>query len=99
MVAVKASREVAIHAIDNTGFGRRWPKGIAISNAHSGATVLIRPDGTIVYSGGITPSRGHEEDNFGVDSILKAIERPTQGIFEGSVYGCSIVQDLPEGVE
>ena len=67
--------------------------------AYSGATVLIRPDGTMAYWGGITPSRGHEGDNFGVDSILYAIEHDTKGIIEGPVYGCSIDQDLPAGVE
>ena len=39
----------------------------------SGTTSLYSPDGRLLFSGGITSSRGHEGDNAGEDALTQAI--------------------------
>ena len=59
----------------------------------SGQTLLYRPDGTLIFQGGITYARGHEGDNEGSVMLLKTIEtfgeRPAAET-SGNVFGCSL---------
>ena len=54
----------------------------------SGQTMLYDSQGRLVFSGGITPSRGHEGDNDGRDAILAFL---TKGIIlhkQTPFFGC-----------
>ena len=62
--------------------------------ATSGHTVLYDDDGRLLFSGGITGSRGHSGDNFGRSAVVSlirdgspAIPGPTEPI-RCAVYGC-----------
>jgi hypothetical protein len=57
--------------------------------ATSGTLMLFLPDGTRLFAGGVTASRGHEGDNAGTDRLLAAlvdhtIQQPTR------VFGCTL---------
>jgi hypothetical protein len=58
--------------------------------ATSGQNLLYGADGKLLFSGGITFSRGHEGDNAGRDTIISIVngEQPAQN--ETPVYGCPI---------
>jgi hypothetical protein len=58
----------------------------------SGQTFLYSPEGQLLFSGGITPERGHMGDSVGRAAILQAIRGdtwPVQAI-QTPVYGCSL---------
>jgi hypothetical protein len=58
----------------------------------SGETRLYRPDGRLVFRGGITGSRGHVGDNPGRDALLAAM-RPGAGERPPAVtpvFGCAL---------
>jgi hypothetical protein len=58
----------------------------------SGHTVLYRPDGKLLFSGGITGSRGHLGENAGFDSLLRILTEPSAqpDRVTGSVFGCGL---------
>jgi hypothetical protein len=56
----------------------------------SGQTFLYDADGNLVFSGGLTPSRGHMGDSLGRDAILSFAERRRVAIQKTSVFGCSL---------
>lgn len=57
----------------------------------SGEALLFRPEGLLVFAGGITPSRGHAGDNHGSESIAAALEgRPTDQVARAPTFGCAI---------
>jgi hypothetical protein len=59
-------------------------------NAHtSGQTMLYSPDGRLLFSGGITPSRGHEGDNDGESATLDAVLIGHANRADTPVFGCS----------
>ena len=64
--------------------------------ATSGQTVLYDPQGHLLFSGGITASRGHFGDNAGEASIVSIVnaEVPTQT--ETSVFGCPLFDPQSE---
>jgi hypothetical protein len=56
----------------------------------SGHALLYGKDGTLLFSGGITPSRGHSGDNTGrlaIESLLRGDESVRRNSF---VFGCSL---------
>lgn len=56
----------------------------------SGHVVLYAPDGSLRFSGGITPGRGHEGDSTGARAIRMAV---LQGAIDAaivSVFGCDL---------
>ncbi len=56
----------------------------------SGEVLLFKSNGTLVYHGGITGSRGHEGDNKGktlISNYLKTGRMPGE---EGQAFGCSL---------
>ena len=58
--------------------------------AHTSGTVLFYDArGALKFSGGITPSRGHEGDSAGADAI-RALLNDTSGVSRAPVYGCSL---------
>ena len=56
----------------------------------SGQTFLYNSNGRLVFSGGITPERGHVGDNKGRDSILAFIETGNAPDSTSLVFGCSL---------
>ncbi|MEY2563776.1 MAG: hypothetical protein QOH88_1969 [Verrucomicrobiota bacterium] len=57
----------------------------------SGHTLLFGADGGLLFSGGITASRGHEGENAGENSIVALVNRQTPARTQTLVFGCSLV--------
>jgi len=58
--------------------------------ASSGQTLLYDPQGDLVFSGGITASRGHWGDNDGEEAILALIAKERANLCQTPVYGCEL---------
>lgn len=58
---------------------------------NSGHILAFSPSGKCLYSGGVTPSRGHEGSNFGLSALRVAIEKQQRTRLDFPVFGCSIV--------
>jgi len=56
----------------------------------SGHTVLFDADGRLLFSGGITESRGHAGDNAGENAIVSLVNNHTSERAETFVFGCSL---------
>ena len=63
----------------------------------SGHALLYQPSGQLVFSGGITPSRGHEGDNPGRSAIISLVLRGRSLVNRTPVYGCPLLEppDFP----
>jgi hypothetical protein len=59
----------------------------------SGQVVLYSAEGRLVFSGGITGSRGHSGDNDGRSAILSILATGKAQRTETPVFGCSLVKD------
>jgi hypothetical protein len=57
----------------------------------SGYVLLYAPNGQLLFSGGITGSRGHAGDNIGEDAIVELATGQNPGITHTMVYGCSLL--------
>jgi hypothetical protein len=57
----------------------------------SGHTLLYNPSGQLLFSGGITPSRGHEGDNAGRSAIIDFVLTGHSLVKHASVFGCSLL--------
>lgn len=57
----------------------------------SGYVLLYSPNGQLLFSGGITGSRGHAGDNAGEDAIVELATGQNPGITHTMVYGCSLL--------
>jgi hypothetical protein len=62
--------------------------------ATSGRTLLYDPNGTLVFDGGITDSRGHSGESLSGISLLKLMTHQSSAQTETPVYGCSILPRL-----
>ncbi len=56
----------------------------------SGEVYLFKPNGGLVYHGGITAGRGHEGDNAGRSAIVTYVRSGKIMEPQGYAYGCSI---------
>lgn len=56
----------------------------------SGQLIVYGADGALAFSGGITPSRGHEGDNAGKDRLLGVLNATSSRMPEAPVYGCRL---------
>lgn len=57
----------------------------------SGQVVLYSAAGELLFSGGITPSRGHEGDNAGLSAVTALLTGAGAGaLAETPVFGCSL---------
>jgi hypothetical protein len=56
----------------------------------SGQTLLYDANGELIFSGGITGSRGHEGDNAGRASLIALLDHKTPVRRSTSVFGCSL---------
>lgn len=67
--------------------------------ATSGQTLLYDAGGTLLFSGGITDSRGHSGDNMGRATVLSLLTTGTAETAESPVFGCPLVVDGSSGDE
>jgi hypothetical protein len=54
----------------------------------SGHTLVFDREGTLLFSGGITASRGHAGDNAGESAVLAALRGETMAQLRTPVFGC-----------
>jgi hypothetical protein len=64
--------------------------------ATSGQALLYDKDGRLLFSGGITPSRGHSGDNAGRSAILSLLMQGEAERTETVVFGCPLFHPGPE---
>ena len=57
----------------------------------SGYVLLYNPAGQLLFSGGITGSRGHAGDNAGEDTIIALVDGQNTSLTHTSVFGCSLL--------
>jgi len=57
----------------------------------SGHTLLYASSGKLLFSGGITPSRGHEGDNSGRSAIISFVLDGHALVSQTPVFGCSLL--------
>ena len=65
--------------------------------ATSGQTLLYAADGRLLFSGGITISRGHAGDSVGRQAVLSLVNDAKLLLREAPVFGCHLV--LPASAE
>jgi hypothetical protein len=58
----------------------------------SGQVLLFANDGRLLYSGGVTPARGHEGDNAGQAAFEHAVTHPDDPAVSFPVFGCGLIQ-------
>ncbi len=56
----------------------------------SGQVLLYSPEGRLVFSGGITATRGHEGDSDGKDAVINYVRTGKAGVKSTHVFGCSL---------
>jgi hypothetical protein len=61
--------------------------------ATSGHTLLFDPAGRLLFSGGITQSRGHAGGNAGESAIVALIEHGAAGQHQTPVFGCALAEN------
>ena len=59
----------------------------------SGHTLLFDMSGRLVFSGGITQSRGHAGDNAGESALVSFVNRKPNATNQTSVFGCPLHDD------
>jgi hypothetical protein len=60
----------------------------------SGFAVLYDANGKLLFSGGITGSRGHAGDNMGEDSIETLLNGNATAVNQTAVYGCPLLGNV-----
>lgn len=65
-------------------------EGARFGAAVSGQTLLYDPKGRLLFSGGITASRGHSGENAGRSAIVTLVTTGHAGRTETPVFGCSL---------
>lgn len=63
----------------------------------SGEAVLYSADGELLFSGGITPSRGHIGENRGAKSIIEAVRLGKTTTQRTPTYGCALFNNMERG--
>ena len=62
----------------------------------SGQVMVYDPRGCLVFSGGITSSRGHYGDNDGLDAVCNIVQKKEKSIECSEVYGCPLFASTTE---
>ncbi|MBV9848853.1 MAG: hypothetical protein JO250_04115 [Armatimonadetes bacterium] len=57
----------------------------------SGQVLLYQPDGSLLFSGGITNTRGHAGPSIGADAVRSLLTKGTAPQAETPVYGCPLI--------
>ena len=61
----------------------------------SGHTLVFDRNGALVFSGGITASRGHAGENAGESAVLAALKQEPLPRNRTPVFGCSLTKRIP----
>jgi len=75
---------VTLHRDDDGVESRRF------DSETSGTTVLYGTDGTLLFHGGITISRGHSGDNPGRSALVEILEHRLSNSVTTPVFGCPL---------
>jgi hypothetical protein len=59
----------------------------------SGQVVLYSAGGKLLFSGGITGSRGHAGDNAGENVVVAGLNGQNSNLKHTAVFGCSLLDD------
>jgi len=62
----------------------------------SGHSLLFDPNGALLFSGGITASRGHAGRSVGESAIIAAVNGARNERARTPVFGCSLIRQLSE---
>jgi hypothetical protein len=65
----------------------------------SGHTLLFNSAGRLLFSGGITASRGHAGDNAGESAIVSLVDNHTGDRAKTFVFGCSLIDHSQRGAK
>jgi hypothetical protein len=65
----------------------------------SGHVLLYDADGTLLFNGGITESRGHSGDNAGRSAIMQLLDHEMADVSKTPVFGCSLFDPKQECTE
>jgi hypothetical protein len=65
----------------------------------SGHVLLYDPGGRLLYSGGITPARGHRGDSFGRSAVQAEILGEPSQRGTAPAFGCPLFESQPAGQE
>lgn len=65
--------------------------------AVSGQILLFAGDGHLLFSGGVTPARGHEGDNAGQEAFEQALAHPESAAVSFPVFGCGLITRVGPG--
>jgi hypothetical protein len=84
-----AASITGVHALVDDG----GAEALRFHAATSGQTILYGADGRLLFSGGITASRGHEGDNAGLSSIVSLINEGAAERTETFVFGCPLFDE------
>ena len=57
----------------------------------SGHVLMYAGDGRLIFSGGITPARGHEGSSAGMEGLITRLRGQEAGVDRSVVYGCPII--------
>jgi len=60
----------------------------------SGHTLLFGADGRLIFSGGITASRGHAGDNVGESAIIALLNHQIPARAQTRVFGCALADSI-----
>jgi len=81
-----------LNALPNTQilFDQNGAESLRFGASTSGHALLFSPEGTRLFHGGITESRGHIGENAGEQNVLDLIQRKPALCEETPVYGCKL---------
>lgn len=65
----------------------------------SGHVALYDAHGDLIYSGGITPARGHAGDNKGAGAVRGGLKGLISSVSRMPTYGCALVDEFGAGPE
>lgn len=63
----------------------------------SGVVLLYSSDGRLLFQGGVTGSRGHRGDNYGLQHLATALSTGTPSPTHNLVFGCSLALQSVHG--
>ena len=82
-----ASATPAVHVVQDDG-GRIARQFAVLGSGHC---LLYAPSGRLLFSGGITGSRGHAGDNAGQLAVIDLIQSGHADVTRTPVFGCSLL--------
>jgi hypothetical protein len=90
-IAARLSRLTGVRMIPDPGSALAQRFG-ALTSGH---TLVYDDSGSLVYSGGLTPTRAHEGPNTGSASLVQLLNGGSAVAESAPVYGCPLCPDSP----